>query len=82
MAAEALATLTIAVSQPDEVREAARKLCYFAAEGSKTYVNDLLEHVVKHALADLPPGARRPQEIHERIAAFAKIRLEYEQVLY
>lgn len=81
MTIEALSTLTIAVNQQDDLREATRKLCYFAAEGSQSYVNDLLEHLVKHGLADLPPGARRPEEIRERIAAFAKIRLEYEQVL-
>lgn len=81
MTVATLNSLTLAVDQQESLREAARKLCYFAAEGSQSYVNDLLEHLVKHGLADLPPGARRPQEILERIATFARIRLEYEQVL-
>jgi hypothetical protein len=81
MTPETLTSLTLGVDQQDDLREAARKLCYFAAEGSQSYVNDLIEHLVKHGLADLPPGARRPQEIHERIRTFARVQLEYEQVL-
>jgi predicted nucleic acid-binding protein len=81
MTPETFTSLTLGVDQQDDLREAARKLCYFAAEGSQSYVNDLLEHLVKHGLADLPPGTRRPQEIHERIRTFARVQLEYEQVL-
>jgi predicted nucleic acid-binding protein len=69
-----------AISQ-EELKEITRRLCYFAAKGAQSYVSELIEFLVLHSLAKLPPGAHHTREICDRLCNLIGFQFEYEQVL-
>src|SRR4051812_45197552 len=73
-----IVTLT---SNQEALKEQVRKLCYFAAQGSQDYVSQLADHLVKHSIADLPPGAHHPTEILDQLHKNVQLRLDFDQVL-
>lgn len=65
----------------EELKEVTRRLCYFAARGAQSYVSELIEFLVLHSLAKLPPGAHHTREVYGSLCNVIGFQFEYEQVL-
>jgi predicted nucleic acid-binding protein/uncharacterized membrane protein len=64
----------------DQLRDITRRLCYFGAQGSQTYVQELEEFLVLNSLAKLPPGGQSPGKIRKKLTEIIGFSLEFEQV--